>query len=248
PFLPTGLFSPSKLDLSNSDLEEFQQPEFEGYGPKTSNSVREDISNKVKESPDTPLVKELVSDDKVEKKIVFPTAAKIEFVRPKQQENPVRKPVKYAKMYRSQCLRGNQRNWNNSKSQQLGSDFVMYNKACFICGSFDHVHANYNYHQRKRVGHPQKEDQGYVDSRCLRHMTRNMSCLSDFMEFDGGYVTFGGGAKKGKITGKPEGSEGFHQIVDFLNASQIRHLELADSDGISSLPTTDIFEQLFIMG
>nr|GFD05762.1 hypothetical protein [Tanacetum cinerariifolium] len=64
PFLPTGLFSPSKLDLSNSDLEEFQQPEFEGYGPKTSNSVREDISNKVKESPDTPLVKELVSDDK----------------------------------------------------------------------------------------------------------------------------------------------------------------------------------------
>nr|GEV92217.1 phospholipase-like, aminotransferase-like mobile domain protein [Tanacetum cinerariifolium] len=94
-----GLFSPSKLDLSNSDLEEFQQPEFEGYGPKTSNSVREDISNKVKESPDTPLVKELVSDDKVEKKIVFPTAAKIEFVRPKQQENPVRKPVNTPMLY-----------------------------------------------------------------------------------------------------------------------------------------------------
>nr|GEW88139.1 hypothetical protein [Tanacetum cinerariifolium] len=33
---PTGLFSPLKLDLSNSGLEEFQQPEFEGYGPKTS--------------------------------------------------------------------------------------------------------------------------------------------------------------------------------------------------------------------
>nr|GEY83556.1 ribonuclease H-like domain-containing protein [Tanacetum cinerariifolium] len=42
---PTGLFSPPKLDLSNSGLEEFQQPEFEGYGPKTSNSVSEDISN-----------------------------------------------------------------------------------------------------------------------------------------------------------------------------------------------------------
>ncbi|GJR92739.1 hypothetical protein Tco_0264913 [Tanacetum coccineum] len=34
----TGLFSPPKLDLSNSGLEEFQQPEFEGYGPKTSKS------------------------------------------------------------------------------------------------------------------------------------------------------------------------------------------------------------------
>ncbi|GJZ36108.1 reverse transcriptase domain-containing protein [Tanacetum coccineum] len=75
----------------------------------------------------------------VKKKTVFPTAAKIEFVRPKQHEKPVRKPVKYAEMYRSQRPRGNQRNWNNQKSQQLGSDFVMNNKACFVCGSFDHL-------------------------------------------------------------------------------------------------------------
>ncbi|GJR76197.1 ribonuclease H-like domain-containing protein [Tanacetum coccineum] len=245
-----GLFSPPKFDLSNSGLEEFQQPEFEGYGPKTSKSVSEDISNKVRESPDAPLVKELVLDDKLEKKTVFPTVAKIEFVRPKQQEKPVRKLVKYAEMYRSQSPRGNQRNWNNQKSQQLGSNFVMYNKACFVCGSFDHVQAHCNYHQRERVvsgnnytrvnynysakkthpsahrnmvpravlmktglrslntadpktiGHPQKEDQGYVDSGCSRHMTGNMSYLSDFKEFDGGYVTFGGGAKGGKITGK----------------------------------------------
>ncbi|GJW25739.1 hypothetical protein Tco_0927797 [Tanacetum coccineum] len=98
---------------------------------------------------------------------------------------------------------------------------------------------------------------------------------------------------------KPEGSEGFHQIVDFLNvshkryaltknptiyvsfikqfwqtattitldnreieltatidgqvktiteASVRRHLQLADVDGISSLPTTEIFKQLSLMG
>nr|GEY39062.1 hypothetical protein [Tanacetum cinerariifolium] len=52
------LFSPPRLDLSNFGLEEFQQHEFESYGPKTSKSVSENISNKVKESPDTPLVKE----------------------------------------------------------------------------------------------------------------------------------------------------------------------------------------------
>ncbi|GJR67585.1 putative ribonuclease H-like domain-containing protein [Tanacetum coccineum] len=51
-------------------------------------------------------------------------------------------------------------------------------------------------------GHLQKEHQGYVDSGCSRHMTGNMSYLSDFKEFDGGYVTFGGGAKGGKITSK----------------------------------------------
>ncbi|GKE09714.1 hypothetical protein Tco_1413265, partial [Tanacetum coccineum] len=50
--------------------------------------------------------------------------------------------------------------------------------------------------------HPQIENQGYVDSGCSRHMTGNMSYLLDFKEFDGGYVTFGGGAKGGRITSK----------------------------------------------
>ncbi|GKA54697.1 ribonuclease H-like domain-containing protein [Tanacetum coccineum] len=200
--------------------------------------VSENFSKEVRESPDTPLVEKLVSDDKLEKKTGSPTVAKIEFVRPKQQEKLVRKLVKHAEMY-----------------------------------SFDHVQANYNYHQRERVvsgnsytrvnynylakkaypsahknmvpreilmktglrslntarpvntahptttvysarpmsyfsksaestGHPQKEDQGYVDSGCSRHMTRNMSYLLDFKEFDRGYVTFRGGAKRGKITSK----------------------------------------------
>ncbi|GKA69874.1 hypothetical protein Tco_0775938, partial [Tanacetum coccineum] len=56
------LFLPPNLDLSNSGLEEFQQHEFEGYGPKNSKSVSKDTSNEVRESPDAPLVEELVSD------------------------------------------------------------------------------------------------------------------------------------------------------------------------------------------
>ncbi|GJZ99334.1 putative ribonuclease H-like domain-containing protein [Tanacetum coccineum] len=108
---PTGLFSPPNLDLSYSGLEEFQQPEFEGYGPKTSKSVSEDISNEVRESPDAPLVEELVSDDKLEKKTIFPTVAKIEFVRPKQPEKPVRKPIKYAEMYRLTAITIKGKGW-----------------------------------------------------------------------------------------------------------------------------------------
>nr|GEV21747.1 hypothetical protein [Tanacetum cinerariifolium] len=44
------------------------------------------------------------------------------------------------------------------------------------------------------------DDKGYWDSGCSRHMTGNMSYLSDYEPYDGGYVSFGQGG--GKITGK----------------------------------------------
>nr|GEU37961.1 hypothetical protein [Tanacetum cinerariifolium] len=46
------------------------------------------------------------------------------------------------------------------------------------------------------------KDKGVIDSGCSRHMTGNMSYLSNFEELNGGYVTFGGNPKGGKITGK----------------------------------------------
>ncbi|GKA82096.1 uncharacterized mitochondrial protein-like protein [Tanacetum coccineum] len=53
-------------------------------------------------------------------------------------------------------------------------------------------------------GNPQMDlqDQGVIDSGCSRHMTGNMSYLTDYEEIDGGYVAFGGNPKGGKITGK----------------------------------------------
>ncbi|GKB08800.1 putative ribonuclease H-like domain-containing protein, partial [Tanacetum coccineum] len=51
-------------------------------------------------------------------------------------------------------------------------------------------------------GKPQHDDKGFVDSGCSRHMTGNIAYLSDFKQFDGGYVAFGGGAYGGKITSK----------------------------------------------
>ncbi|GKD96364.1 hypothetical protein Tco_1380261, partial [Tanacetum coccineum] len=46
-------------------------------------------------------------------------------------------------------------------------------------------------HSKK--GNPQLDlqDQGVIDSGCSRHMTGNMSYLTDFEEIDGGYVAFG---------------------------------------------------------
>ncbi|GJV32564.1 hypothetical protein Tco_1392964 [Tanacetum coccineum] len=177
-----------EFDLSNSGLEEFQQPEFEGYGPKTSKSVSKDISNGVRETPDVPLVKELVSDDKLEKKTVSPTVAKIQFVRPKQQEKPV-------------------------KPKAVKQNLAIVNAV------------------RANQGHPKKEDQGYVDSGCSRHLTGNMSYLSDFKEFDRGYVNCGGGVKGGKITSKGTLKTCKKQTVVATSSTEVEYVAAASCCG-----------------
>ncbi|GJZ87933.1 reverse transcriptase domain-containing protein [Tanacetum coccineum] len=233
---PTGLFSPPNLDLSNSGLEEFQQPKFEGYGPKTGNNVSDYTSNEVKESPDDPMVEKLVSDDKLEKKTIFPTVDKIEFVRPKQQEKPVRKPANCNYHQRERVVSGNNYtrvnyNYSTKKAHPSAHKNMAPRAVLMKTGQrplntarpVNTAHPKTTVYSarpmpkavntarlnsavvnvvRENQGHPQKEDQGYVDSGCSRHMTGNMSYLSDFKEFNGGYVTFGGGSKRGKITGK----------------------------------------------
>nr|GEX69441.1 hypothetical protein [Tanacetum cinerariifolium] len=59
---PTGLFAPLFIDLSNSGLEEFQHPEFKGYGHKDSKSVYVDTSNEIKKAPDALIIKDWVSN------------------------------------------------------------------------------------------------------------------------------------------------------------------------------------------
>ncbi|GJU73716.1 hypothetical protein Tco_1265121 [Tanacetum coccineum] len=81
-----------KVRLRDNAFDEYKMKwEKAGYGPKTSKSASEDISNEVRKSNDSPLVEKLVSDDKSEKKIVFPTVAKIEFGNPETElEDSVR--------------------------------------------------------------------------------------------------------------------------------------------------------------
>nr|GEX08262.1 DNA helicase [Tanacetum cinerariifolium] len=54
------------------------------------------------------------------------------------------------------------------------------------------------------VGDPQHalKDKKVIDSGCSRHMTGNMSYLSNFEELNSGYVAFGGNPTGGKISGK----------------------------------------------
>ncbi|GJZ51805.1 hypothetical protein Tco_0606320 [Tanacetum coccineum] len=59
---PMGLFAPPSIDLSNYGVEEFKQPEFEGYGVKVNKSVCKNSSNEIKKTPYALIIEEWISD------------------------------------------------------------------------------------------------------------------------------------------------------------------------------------------
>ncbi|GJY95801.1 ribonuclease H-like domain-containing protein [Tanacetum coccineum] len=112
----TGNFVPRKPDLRFVD----EIVEIE------SNAVRMNNTS-------APIIEDWNSNDECEiDYTVRPNTEKIESVKT-VRETDAPKQIK-------QNPRGNLRNWNNLMSQRLGSDFKMTNKACYVCGSFEHLH------------------------------------------------------------------------------------------------------------
>nr|GEV28752.1 copia protein [Tanacetum cinerariifolium] len=74
--------------------------------------------------------------------------------------------------------------------------------------------------------HHALKDKGVIDSGCLRHMTGNMSYLSNFKEINGGYVSFGGNPKGGKFDGKDD-EEFFirYSNIDDDDAFEVKELD-----------------------
>nr|GEX47517.1 reverse transcriptase domain-containing protein [Tanacetum cinerariifolium] len=148
---PAQLYSSPKKDLSWTGLPEFKDDTVTDYSrPEPT----------VKSSPDdakkrNPSVSETVASPITPKPF-------IKFVKPKDSQpksktdktkTPKKPPVKYAEQYRKTnkkpTVRGNQRNWNNLKSHQLGPNFVLKKKECYNCGDFNHL----AYDRRKGVKH-----------------------------------------------------------------------------------------------
>nr|GEW29684.1 ribonuclease H-like domain-containing protein [Tanacetum cinerariifolium] len=301
--LPAQVYSPPKKDMSWTGLPEFTDDTISDY-TRPSPSIEGNLNDLQNNSSFGSENGESTSSILSKHEIKFVKAADSTTVIKTNKDESVRKPsARYAKMYRksskSSNVRGNQRNRNNLKSQQLGKNFLMKNKACFNCGDFDHLSydcgkwmdqgktwAKNNYthksrspktvfhkydrtptrttrqnmndaqpkrtsfykpkhsyvsrpFQRKLVVRTQvrvprvptvnrkfptvnkkfptgnskvstadlgnkrkavKASAYYWDSGCSRHMTGNISYLTDYEPFDEGYVSFGQGGCK--ITGK----------------------------------------------
>nr|GFA10670.1 hypothetical protein [Tanacetum cinerariifolium] len=78
------------------------------------------------------------------------------------------------------------------------------------------------------------KDKGVIDSGYSRHMTGNISYLSNFEEFNGGYVAFGRNPKGGKILGKGKIKTGKLDFVDvyFVNELKFNLFSLPDENHV----------------
>ncbi|GJV73835.1 ribonuclease H-like domain-containing protein [Tanacetum coccineum] len=80
-----------------------------------------------------PIIEDWNSDDESEIDYTArPSTEKINFVKTVRETDAPKQHKHHP--------RGKQRNWNNLMSQRLGSNFKMINKACYVCGSFEHLH------------------------------------------------------------------------------------------------------------
>ncbi|GJS75892.1 ribonuclease H-like domain-containing protein [Tanacetum coccineum] len=206
---------PPKPDLSFSGLKEFvNEPIVKKPVVETSEAkASADKPKVVRKDNSAPIIEDWVSDSeeedvpraKIKKKSVKHSFAKIKFGKSKEQvKTPRKTTVKQAiiNVVRPKAV------FNAVKGNQVN---VVKASACWVW-------------KPKTKGNPQQDlqEKGVIDSGCSRHMTGNMSYLTNFEEIDGGYVAFGGNPKGGKITGRGTIKTG---NLDFENVYFVRELK-----------------------
>ncbi|GJT05067.1 hypothetical protein Tco_0839529 [Tanacetum coccineum] len=83
---------------------------------------------------------DLQATDKPSFKRIEFTNASNESVKPKQADKP-RKITQNPKLDR--------RDWNGQMTQKLGLGFGFTKKACFVCGSYNHLIKDYDFHEKR---------------------------------------------------------------------------------------------------
>nr|GEW04992.1 hypothetical protein [Tanacetum cinerariifolium] len=193
----TRTFMPPKSDLVFHDASTASETvsNVVNVEPSTTKPTK-DMSRSNR--PSAPIIEDWVSDSSDESEgEPMPTQKAPSFVQtsehvktPRTSVKPVEHPTQAGNLRKDiPKSRGHKHSWNR--------------KACFVCKSMNHLIKDCEYYEKK-MGNPQQalKDKSVIDSGYSRHITGNISYLSDFEEINEGYVVFGGNPKGGKITAK----------------------------------------------
>ncbi|GJX59521.1 hypothetical protein Tco_0290911 [Tanacetum coccineum] len=170
---------PLTPDLSFTSLDEFVNKHVVENGKAMPSEEEPKI---VKKNDDAPIIEEWVSDDEEED-------VDCNYHQKQFQNQRMVKPVW------NNAQRPNHQNFAKKTHPCAKKNLVL--RAVLMKAGLISVNT-------ARQGNPQMDlqNQGMIDSGCSRHMIGNMSYLTDHEETDGGYVTFRGNPKGGKITRK----------------------------------------------
>ncbi|GJS35532.1 hypothetical protein Tco_0533914 [Tanacetum coccineum] len=175
----TGNYMPSRPDLSFAGLDDSV---YKTNVSETISSVPRNESTASKSSkdsleqpkdvrPSAPIIEEWESDSDDDS--VFrpksdqtkPKFTKINFVKSDENVKTVNKENTHRQEEyprKSQSPRDNRRNWNGMMTQKLGNGFEFIKKACFVCGSFNHLIKDCDFHDNKMVEKPVLNNKGRV--------------------------------------------------------------------------------------
>ncbi|GKE17324.1 hypothetical protein Tco_1424901 [Tanacetum coccineum] len=156
--------------LDLSGLDEFKEPEFKGYGPENSKQESNVVCDKESDNS-----KEKSDESLVEEQVLQDKRSFVESSPNVDKKN----------LLTRRSVHATKRHYYTRRAKAVNTDRS-------YTGQVNAV--------RVKGGKPQHDDKGFVDSGCSRHITGNIAYLSDFKEFDGGYVAFGGGAYGGRIS------------------------------------------------
>ncbi|GJT51074.1 hypothetical protein Tco_0977231 [Tanacetum coccineum] len=168
----TGNYMPSRPDLSFAGLDDSVYKTKVSETETSISKTSKDIVEKPKTvRPSAPIIEEWDTDS--DNDSVFrpksdqtkPKFTKINFVKSGKNVKSVNKEnthrqVEYPR--KSQSPRDNRRNWNGMMTQKLGNGFEFIKKACFVCGSFNHLIKDCDFHDNKMVEKPVLNNKGRV--------------------------------------------------------------------------------------
>ncbi|GJY61572.1 ribonuclease H-like domain-containing protein [Tanacetum coccineum] len=200
---PLILNRPTSLDLSYSGLEEFKQPEVNEYGPrdssvkpttgcdKESDNSKENTDDYLKQQQKTDSKTSSLKVDKDWKEKFFCPANQVREEAPKKARENNDAPII--------------EDWVSDDEDDVES-IPKVEKKTVIPTATKKEFVKPETPVRRSVSSLNEDWPKTVNNArpvtTVRHMSGNIAHLLNFKDFDGGYVTFGGGANGGRITGK----------------------------------------------
>ncbi|GJX92081.1 hypothetical protein Tco_0345407 [Tanacetum coccineum] len=173
---------PKKLDLSYYGLDEFKEPEYKGYGSQNSKVNYNYTTKRTHSNAQRNMVPRAVLMKTGLKP--FNTARTVNTAQPKS----IAQAVNTA---RPKAVKTTRPNYVVVNAARVNLENAIKASACWVWRPTKPDSASITLKKHNYI------DARGISNGCSRHMTRNIAYLSDFKEFNGGYVTFGEGAYGG---------------------------------------------------